>query len=311
MRETPVVDDEFVFGWCERALGRPPVEVLFRSGHLSRVIGVRLADDRLIVIKDRPFERRLKGCAEVQAYLAAAGFPCPRPLAGPEEIRGRALSAETLVAGGDLLSTDHAAARFASLLASLVRRAPAVTEVANLTPAPPWAAWDHPGPGVWPVKDDHDRDLNRVHGPEWLDRSAGAVREKLVGHCGAPCVGHGDWESQNIRWDGEQSPLAVHDWDSVIAQPEPAIAGLASAVWPAAGAAGEAATVDQSSEFLCAYQTARGQGWSRQDEQAAWAAGLWVRLFNAKKDAGAGGGAQLERLQAELKERMSRAGLSL
>jgi hypothetical protein len=27
----------------------------------------------------------------------------------------------------------------------------------------------------------------------------------------------------------------VHDWDSVIAQPETAIVGLASAVWPAAG----------------------------------------------------------------------------
>jgi hypothetical protein len=38
-----------------------------------------------------------------------------------------------------------------------------------------------------------------------------------------------DWESQNIRWSGARS-LAVHDWGSVIAQPETAIVGLAAAV---------------------------------------------------------------------------------
>jgi hypothetical protein len=93
-------------------------------------------------------------------------------------------------------------------------------------------------------------------------------------------------------------------------QPEPAIAGLAAAVWPAAGGPGEAATVDQTEDFLSAYQAAAGANWSDRQVQMAWTAGLWVRLFNAKKDAAAGGGPQLKRLAAEMPERLLRAGLT-
>ena len=121
-------------------------------------------------------------------------------------------------------------------------------------------------------------------------------------------IGHGDWESQNIRWVGDR-PLAVHDWDSVIAQPETAIVGLAAAVWPAAGAPGEAATVAQTSDFLASYQQAAGRQWSDSENQDAWAAGLWVRLFNAKKDAADGGGPQVDRLVDEIRDRVALAAL--
>jgi hypothetical protein len=111
----------------------------------------------------------------------------------------------------------------------------------------------------------------------------------------------------------------VHGWDSVIAQPEPAIVGLAAAVWPAAGAPGEAATVAQSADFItayqitayqrAAYQRAAGRRWTEAEIADAWAAGLWVRLFNARKDAADGGGPRLDRLAGELAGRLSRAGL--
>jgi Ser/Thr protein kinase RdoA (MazF antagonist) len=121
-------------------------------------------------------------------------------------------------------------------------------------------------------------------------------------------VGHADWESQNLRWhDGR--PLVVHDWDSAVAQPEPVVAGLAAAVWPATGAPGEAATVEQTDQFLAAYEQARGRPWTLAERQACWAAGLWVRAFNAKKQHMAGGGPDLDRLAAEVPERAPRAGL--
>jgi hypothetical protein len=100
----------------------------------------------------------------------------------------------------------------------------------------------------------------------------------------------------------------VHDWDSVIAQPELAIVGLAAAVWPAAGGPGEAASVAQTADFLAAYQAAAGATWNPGQIQLAWAAGLWVRLFNAKKDAARGGGPQLDRLGTEIEQRLDRAG---
>jgi Ser/Thr protein kinase RdoA (MazF antagonist) len=126
-------------------------------------------------------------------------------------------------------------------------------------------------------------DLNSTPGPTWVDDAARVVRERLRASAAPLHIGHGDWESQNIRWsDGR--PLAVHDWDSVIAQPEAAIVGLAAAVWPAAGAPGEAATIKQTEDFIVGYQRAARRRWTEQEVQDAWAAGLWVRLFNAKKD---------------------------
>jgi hypothetical protein len=95
----------------------------------------------------------------------------------------------------------------------------------------------------------------------------------------------------------------------VIAQSETAIVGLAAAVWPAAGAPGEAATVAQSAEFIAGYQQAAGRQWAKQQVRDAWAAGLWVRLFNAKKDAADGGGPQLDRLADEITDRLALAAL--
>jgi aminoglycoside phosphotransferase (APT) family kinase protein len=145
-------------------------------------------------------------------------------------------------------------------------------------------------------------------GPWWSRPGRGRRRERLAEYPARLQVGHGDFESQNIAWH-EGRPLAVHDWDSVIAQPEAAVAGLAAAVWPARGDPGQAATVGQTADFLAAYQAASRAHWDRRDLHCAWAAGLWVRLFNAKKDAASGGGPQLDLLAAEVSERLARAGI--
>jgi hypothetical protein len=295
--------------WCRRWLGADPVKVLFRAGYLSEVTGLRLADGRGVVVKARAPSARLRGCVAAQAALAAARFPCPRPLAGPAPLGALAATAEELVPGGHLLPPGpDAAGRFASLLAELVRLAPDPAALPTLRPSPPWAAWDHDHPGLWPPPDDRDGDLNDHPGPAWLDRVAAGVRDRLAGLRLAPVVGHADWESQNLRWDGVR-PLAVYDWDSAVAQPEAVVAGLAAAVWPAAGAPGQAATVEQTGQFLAAYEQARGRPWTAGERQACWAAGLWVRAFNAKKQRMAGGGPDLDRLAAELPERAGRAGL--
>jgi hypothetical protein len=282
--------------------------VLFRSGHLSEVVAAQLADGRRVVIKARPSDPRIAGCTAVQRHLARAGFPCPEPLAAPVEAGGLTVTAESLVAGGGQLSAEGGAAPFAALLCRLIGSAPGSADVPSLAPSPPWAGWDHPGSRLWPDRDDRGRDLNGCPGPGWVDDAARGVRERLSASAAPARVGHGDWESQNIRWTGGR-PLAVHDWDSVIAQPETAIVGLAAAVWPAAGAPGEAATVAQSADFIACYQQAAGRPWTEREVRDAWAAGLWVRLFNAKKDAADGGGPQLDRLAGEISDRLALAAL--
>lgn len=116
-------------------------------------------------------------------------------------------------------------------------------------------------------------------------------------------IGHGDFESRNIRWRGTD-PLSVDDWDSVVAQPEAAIVGAAAAVWAARGEPGEASTVLETEDFIRGYLSASGRERSMTWHGVAWAAGLWIRHYNAKKDAADGGGPQLELLAQDYGERL-------
>lgn len=295
--------------WCATRLGAPVEGVLFEGGHLSRVIGFRLVDGRGVVVKDRPWSDRLVACWHAQQTAHKHGLPCPRPLIAVERVENRARSIEEYLPGGEQLGRHQdAASLFSGLLAELIDLTPHASYLDALNPPPPWVGWDHSGARLWPDRDDRGGDLNATKGPDWLDEAGRRVRQLLADLRLPSVLGHGDWESQNIRWRG-RTPYAVHDWDSAIAQPEPTVVGAASAVWPASGEPGEAATVEQSAAFIESYQAWTGQHWTREMHQAAWASGLWVRAFNAKKDAADGGGLQLELLANEVKVRRAQAGL--
>ena len=301
-----MLDDALLADWCLRYLGAPVERVLFRSGYLSDVVGVELPGGLRAVVKARPFQARITGCLQVQAALARVGFPCPEPLTVATRVHGMTVTAETEMPGGSPLPAEAGPAPVAALLARLIASAPAPAAVPDLAPSPPWTGWDHPGRRLWPGLDEHGQDLNLVAGPEWVDDAARRVRERLTSAPGRLCIGHGDWESQNIRWAG-RDPLVVHDWDSVIAQPEPAIVGLAAAMWPHAD---ETASVAQTADFITSYQLQAGREWDRWEIRDAWAAGLWVRLIYAKQEAAEGGSQQLDRLATEIDERLDHAALT-
>jgi len=268
--------------WCRRWLGAPPAAQLFEAGYLSTVTGLRLADGREVVVKVRPRGSRLDGCAVVHRALWTAGFPCPEPLVDLQPLDGYAATAETLVPDADEPPPEsELAVLSAAALARLVQLAPDPGSVPSLAPSPSYAGWDHTEAGLWPTPEDRDVDLNTYPEPRWLARVAAAVRGQLRGHAGDPVIGHGDWHPENLRWHGPHL-IAVHDWDSVICQPEPAIAGLAAASFLGIGGPPGLASVEDSAAFLDAYQQARGHGWASQDYAACWAAGLWQRVFDAK-----------------------------
>ena len=173
------------------------------------------------------------------------------------------------------------AARSAAALARLVELAPDPASVPSLAPSPSWTGWDHAEPGLWPTPEDRDADLNAYREPQWLDRVAAAVRDRLRRHRGDPVIGHGDWHPESLVWHGPRL-IAVHDWDSVICQPEPAIAGLAAASFLGIDDLPGLASAEDSAAFLDAYQQARGCRWAAGDYAACWAAGLWQRAFDAK-----------------------------
>ena len=294
--------------WCLDILGSEPESEIFRSGHLSWVAGLRLVDGREIVVKVRPHSSRLPACFEVQRRLFAVGFPVPEPLVEPTSLAGWSATAERYLPDGPMLpASGRAGVLFAGALAWLLAAAPHAEEVGELRPSPPWTTWDHDGENLWPWPDDRDIDLNAVDGPRWLDEVAAAVRGRLR-RCDAPlAVGHGDWYGGNLRWSGDNL-YAVHDWDSVIAAPETVIVGLAAAVFPATGGPGEEATVEETANFLAGYEKARGRNFGGEEWQETWAAGLWVRAFDAKKQFATDG--VIHALQErEAKERQRLAGI--
>jgi Ser/Thr protein kinase RdoA (MazF antagonist) len=294
--------------WCAQWLGARPTRTLFEVAHLSFVIGFRLADGREIVVKARPPADRIQACVQVQRHLWATGFPCPEPLTEPQPLGTLTATAEAFVLGGTRLEPGaDSPRRFAEALATLVRLAPPVTAIPSLAPPPAWVCWDHDQPGTWPLPDDRDDDLNRSPEPAWLEEVGRRVRRRLAQCQQPPVVGHADWEEQNLRWLDRRLHV-VHDWDSVVSRPEAAIAGVAAAVCPAFGGPGTA-TLEESEAFLQAYEQARGRPWSADERQVCWAAGLWVRAYNAKKATLEGdSGALLGRLAGEAAERLRLAG---
>ena len=74
----------------------------FRAGRIDAVWGVDLTDGRAVVIKTHRAPVDLdatRAALDAQHRLTAAGFPCPLPLAGPDQREGRVLTAETLIVG--------------------------------------------------------------------------------------------------------------------------------------------------------------------------------------------------------------------
>jgi Ser/Thr protein kinase RdoA (MazF antagonist) len=300
--ELPVVDPASVTAWCEVHLGSPAAGELFRTGHLARVIGAQLADGREVVVRVRPGAPRVAACIEVQRRLYVSGYPCPEPLAGPAPFGEYEATAESYVPGGVMLpDSGRAAQPFATALAQLVHLAPPPDEVPSLAPAPAWTAWNHDEGGLWPWPEDQDVDLNQVDSPVWIDATGQAARRRLEEGHDQAVIGHGDWFTDNLRWRGNRL-LVAYDWDSVIADSEPVIAGLAAAIYPAL------ATAPETRDFLAAYAAARGQPFSPGELQRCWAAGVWTRAFDAKKQYAAGQPV-ISLTEHEAQERLRQAGL--
>lgn len=293
--------------WAEQAVKGRVTQVLFQTGNLSTVFGLRLHDGREVVLKARPAAVRHVACTAVQRHLHEAGYRCPLPLA-VTTLGDHDLTIETHVPGGSQLALDDAApGRFAAALAQLVLLAPRLAQVPSLEPPPPWAAWDHQGDALWPRPASGIGELNARQVPDWIDEVGHRVKARLRRDSSPLVVGHVDFESQNIRWAGARLHC-VHDWDSVAARPEAAVAGLAAAVFPAVDHVALASSVHQNEQFLLAYADARGRPWSAAELHVAWAAGLWALAYNARLETGAGGSALTRQLAKQATARLRRAG---
>ncbi len=240
---------------------------------MSAVFGLQLADGTDIVIKARAGDGRAASCVAAQQWLAENGFPCACPRTPVSRVGPLAVHVEEFRAEGEVLpgDTPEVAVRCAEVLARLMAGL-ADLAVAPPLPNPRWVRWDHADSGLWPAIASLDaKDQELV--PGYLTDIAGRARRRLLS-AGLPCVlGHADFEAHNLRWLDDRI-WVVHDWDSLAWQPEAALVGAASTVFPKLGPA-RLAPIESTEAFLAAYQDARGRWFTAAEQEVAWAAGLW------------------------------------
>jgi Ser/Thr protein kinase RdoA (MazF antagonist) len=273
-------EESALSAWCLEQLGAEPVRTLFGRRRATRVTGVELADGRRVVVKSRHDEnRRAAPCVEAQRVLAERGFPCARPLTPATFADGTAVHAEEWRPGGEVRLGNDAAT--AAAFGRLFARLQALTATLTVTPPLPLPSWvDWTGETAFPQLWWQQDWVRTAPMPEVIRETADRLRHRLRTHPSAPVLGHADWETQNIRWAGDQ-PFLVHDWDSLAWLPEAALVGAAAGSF-ASNDAPTLAPVDSSAAFLEAYQGARGRSFSRDETEVAWAASLWPAVHNAR-----------------------------
>ncbi|WP_170133047.1 phosphotransferase [Arthrobacter livingstonensis] len=273
-----------VEAWCFRVLGHGTLTSLRAEagGQMSRQFRYDSDEQGAVAVKVRSDSTdRISRCLQIQRIAADTGFPCARPLTGADFLEpGLVISAETWLAGGEMHSGGEVsfAERSAKLLADLMEILESQSPT-GLGAPPPWMHWNPPTGGLWPRNpgvDAMDQDLV----PEHVHAIARSVSHRLAQEVLPLVIGHGDWESQNLRWQ-EDLPWAVHDWDSLVALPEAAIVGAASGAFTST-AIPTLATIESSERFIDSYQQARRRQFTQEEQEVAWAASLWPALHNAR-----------------------------
>ena len=262
------------------SLGAPVAECLFYRTSVGAVAGVRLGDERRVVVKvHQPHvsRARLAAVHDVMAALADAGFPCPRPLVASAPIANSLATAEELIDRGELRDGHEPAVRreLASRLAELV----ALVEV---TPPrePLGSGWFSglPAERLWPRPHSPLFDFERTAGgAEAIDAIAAEARR--VTRAGARVVGHFDWRAEHVRFEGDRA-VAVYDWDSLHVDLEPTVVGAAAhafcADWERADVPA-APSVGELRAFVGEYEDARGRRFA-DDERRTLAGSLVYSL---------------------------------
>jgi hypothetical protein len=268
------------------ALAVPVVGARFYEPGVGIVVGLELADGRAVVAKIHradvlPVEAH-RARAGVQAALADAGVPAPRPLAGPLVLGTGWLLVEELRAGGDADGDDPVVRR--AMAAALHRFVEAGRTLVGRPWVVPWLA-EPTIDGVWYRPHDLRFDFPGTRaGAEWIDAAARGARSTLDATALPPVLGHLDWRVQNLGFDGVDV-VAIYDWDSVAAVPEPALLGSASVIHPLdwrTFRSDPLPTLEQLDGFVADYESSRGEPFTAAERVVLAASQVWVAAYGAR-----------------------------
>lgn len=294
--DSPVIQD--VLGTLDAAEIRARVheldpeasEIFFFAASVGALFGVIRRDGSRVAIKvHKRFEddRYFAEMQQVQAALAAAGFPAPRPLGR----RGQA-TFEEWRDDGDFRDAHEPAVRHA-MARELVRFHRLATE----TGLRPRRVFLRPEDALWPKPHNVLFDFEATtSGAEWIDEIATAARVITDRNVGVEVVGHTDWSVKHLRFTPQLEVTAVYDWDSVTTDLEPSLVGTAAGsftyteeldedidVWP---------TAAESQAFISECEEARGEPFDEDERAATRAACVYLRAYAARCHHAFGGDAR-------------------
>jgi hypothetical protein len=269
---------------AQQQLGTPVTGGLFYAASAGCVFGLQLEDGRSVVLKAYQShweERFLRAVQQVQQAVAATGFPCPVPLAGPAAV-GRGLATiESLLPdpgpGGhpDESYLERSSAGLAQLLHSA--RDSAQEDVAL-----------HPfrlAEGeLYPIPHNPVFDLRgTVAGAGWIDAWARRAWSLRSSDSLRQVIAHLDWSARNVRI-GPAGVVAVYDWDSIGVASEATTAGQAAATWRSTGDTTDlgAPAAPEIERFILSFARALGRPFSPHEMDVARAAAVWVMAYAAR-----------------------------
>lgn len=276
----------FLDDHARQQLGSAIARVRFRAGRIDAVWGVELADGRAVVIKThRPPADvgALRATPDAKRLLVAAGFPCPTPLFGPDDVDGRVVTAESLINGS---VPDGRDAEIRRLLADGLARHIQLLQarpdlVGRAGPGPSWCQYQS---GPWPVPHDTLVDFTTTTpGFEWLDQFGRRASDQILANReGAPVVvGHADWYAGNTAV-ADGALVGTFDWE-LVADTEAVIAGFAGACYAQRQtSAGGLSAPEDVADLLRDYDSARAEPLSEAEQQAAAAGAAWICAFTAR-----------------------------
>lgn len=279
--------------FCALRLGCGVQKVFFCEISVGAAFGLELPDGRRVFLKAHPPDRRpgfLRAVHRTQSHLASRGFPCPRPMLGPEPFLAGYATVDEHVDAGSFRDAHDPAVRgeMARLLARQVALCSGLPGVGAL--AEGGMRWpDGPEGALWPEPHSALFDFGATtEGAEWIDRVALAARRTRPEGVGELVVGHRDWSAKHFRFedrDGTPTIAAVYDWDALGVDREPVFVGFAAATFTATWyleVPSRAPSPEEVGRFVSEYEGARGEPLSGQEKCVALCTAVYMMTYVAR-----------------------------